>query len=414
MMENGATDVVVIGNGPAGICLSLFLSGWRPYYRGGHPDLDLNVRMSGSRKSLMDRELAPLCEGLSGRSDNPVALLFDALHHPLADTGRARPSCLVMRNDGPQLAHRVVGRTAPGGSWHQMCEGMRSLSPGNWVELPGWSLFEWGRAQGRWIDPDQRIVREEVARYYTDFVRQMGISGRFDSGVAITRVTQVATGWQVSGPTETGEPYRMECQYLVLAGGMFECPNRLNIPGEDLPIVTHRQTTDGKGPLLVVGAGLSAADVIVAAREAGRKVMHAFIDDVEATPMAGLSRVVYPEYVKLAAAMEGAALPGYEALPRTRLTEVRPDGTCRLRNPHGEIERTASQVAVLIGSHADLSFLPDGLLRRTDPIPVNPYTFETAVPRLYAIGPLAGDNFVRFIPGQGFAAARHLLQECTG
>ena len=67
---------------------------------------------------------------------------------------------------------------------------------------------------------------------------------------------------------------------------------------------------------------------------------------------------------------------------------------------------------VLIGSAADLSFLGDTARRlgvagpglaisRTNPVEVDVFTHQTtAVPGLFAMGPLTGDNFVRWVPLQ--------------
>ena len=63
---------------------------------------------------------------------------------------------------------------------------------------------------------------------------------------------------------------------------------------------------------------------------------------------------------------------------------------------------------VLIGSAADLSFLGDTARRlgvagpglpisRTNPVEVDVFTHQTtALPGLFALGPLIGDNFVRW------------------
>lgn len=64
---------------------------------------------------------------------------------------------------------------------------------------------------------------------------------------------------------------------LVLATGSSDSPNILNVPGEHLDYVLHSlkhleqliasgQLNQDSDPILVVGAGLSAADAIIAAR----------------------------------------------------------------------------------------------------------------------------------------------------
>ena len=57
-------------------------------------------------------------QGLEGRSSNPVALLYDILSHPDADTGQDFPSLLNWRFHPEQaIDHVVLGRGPPGGSW---------------------------------------------------------------------------------------------------------------------------------------------------------------------------------------------------------------------------------------------------------------------------------------------------------
>jgi thioredoxin reductase len=407
-------DTIVVGNGPAGICVSLGLSGWWPRYRGPHPDPALHARLAAGDADLLSGDPRPLCEGLKGRGQNPLGLLFDLLLHPGADAGRAGRSCLSLeRRPERAITHLVLGRGEPGGSWGRMAQDMLSLSPGYWMELPGWSLFEWARSHGRWLDPGARMPRADAAAYYRDFVRHMELAPAFVSGVQVTSATRDEAGWVVLAQGEGGA-LRIACRHLVLATGMYDRPKWLKIPGEDLPLVTHRPPQGGEGPLLVVGSGLSAADAVLAARHAGRDVVHASIDDPEATPMAGLAPEIYPEYRELFEAMQGAGSGGYEPLLRTRLTEVRPDGACRLETPEGPVTRSFREVAVLIGTMPDLSFLPASSRGDGERIPVDPFTLRAATPGLYALGPLAGDNFVRFIPGHAYGVARDLVLDRPG
>lgn len=407
-------DTAVIGNGPAGICVSLMLSGWWPYYKGGHPDEKLHRRLAESPLSLMERDLPPLCVGLDSRSDNPVARLFDALHHPGADADRVAPTCLDMRYD-PRRAvdHLVLGRGEPGGSWQDMPEGMKSLSPAYWMELPGWSLFEWGRKGSRWVDPNARIDRGLVAAYYRDYVAHMGLSDRFVYPATVTAATPGPDGWRLDYTGAGGKKEVLSARRLVLACGMYDVPKRLDIPGEALPFVTHRMPVGDKGTLLVVGSGLSAADAILTAREEGRPVIHAFIDDAEATLLNRLNRAFYPDYSWLSDAMEGEVKAnGYTPLPRTWLDRIDPDGTCHLDGPRGTSRRRVDQVAVLIGSRPDLSFLKEDtdLLDPSGRVAASAYSLKVPGRELYAVGPLMGDNFVRFITGHALGVVHDVLR----
>ncbi|MBI5136792.1 MAG: NAD(P)-binding domain-containing protein [Nitrospirae bacterium] len=408
MNEPRRLAVGVVGNGPSAICLSLFLSGWRPMYAGPHPDPDLARRLHGVA-DLLATDLGALSRGLGGRGNNPLANLFDALHHPQADGGGVRPPCIRLRHDPHRaVPHMVLGSGPPGGSWHAMPEGMLTLSPGHWMELPGWPLFDWGRAGGRWIDPGRRLERALVADYFRDYVTHMGLAERFATGLRVTAAEPDPGGWRVTARSGDGAEHAFRFQRLVLATGMYDRPRRLGIGGEDLGLVSHRagDCAAGDGPVLVAGAGLSAADGILAARQAGRAVVHAFVDDPAATAMARLDPALYPEYHWLARAMAGPGEAGYVPLAGTRLTAVGADGTCALTGPHGAGTVRVATVAVLIGSDPDLGCVAGVLPPGAAP---DPLTFRLGPSGLYAIGPLAGDNFVRFVTGHALGAARHIL-----
>uniref|UniRef100_A0A8B7UZF6 Serine/arginine repetitive matrix protein 2-like n=1 Tax=Castor canadensis TaxID=51338 RepID=A0A8B7UZF6_CASCN len=114
--------VVIIGNGPSGICLSYMLSGYRPYLapEAIHPNAILHSKLEEARHlSIVDQDLEYLSEGLEGRSSNPVAVLFDTLLHPDADFGYDYPSILHWKLEQHHcIPHLVLGKGPPGGAWH--------------------------------------------------------------------------------------------------------------------------------------------------------------------------------------------------------------------------------------------------------------------------------------------------------
>jgi hypothetical protein len=63
-------------------------------------------------------------------------------------------------------------------------------------------------------------------------------------------------------------------------------------------------------------------------------------------------------------------------------------------------------VAGLIGSDSDLDWVAGAPPAGAAP---DPLSFRLGPDGLYAIGPLAGDNFVRFVTGHALGAARHIL-----
>lgn len=89
----------------------------------------------------------------------------------------------------------------------------------------------------------------------------------------------------------TKRPFTIACNKVVLANGGSDLVNRLGVKGEnmslswlkyELPLLEssiYDIKDDEKAkvkPVLIVGAGLSAADAIIACRNAGLKVIHVY------------------------------------------------------------------------------------------------------------------------------------------
>lgn len=87
------------------------------------------------------------------------------------------------------------------------------------------------------------------------------------------------------------KPFLVVCNKIVLASGGSDLVNRLGVRGEnrslswlkyELPLlessIVNRFEEDklNMKPVVIVGAGLSAADAVIACRKAGIKVIHVF------------------------------------------------------------------------------------------------------------------------------------------
>ena len=116
-------DAIVIGGGPSGLGASLALSGWQPCLVPGRSVADralsLRIKQQVPADGLIPMDALPaLAAGLRGRSNNPLALFFDALQHPGVDQGRPLESCLALEagaEAGAQLRHLVLDPAPPGG-----------------------------------------------------------------------------------------------------------------------------------------------------------------------------------------------------------------------------------------------------------------------------------------------------------
>ncbi|KAL4655732.1 oxidative stress-induced growth inhibitor 2-like [Arapaima gigas] len=476
VLHGGILPVVIIGNGPSGICLSYLLSGHTPYLssEGTHPNTVLQAKLKHEpHLSLLEQDLEYLCEGLEGRSSNQMAVLFDSLLMPGCDFGLNCASPLLWRYE-PERAtpHLVLGKGPPGGAWHTMEGSMLTLSLANWMELPGLKLKDWIRDKRRNVRND-RATPAEIASYYQNYVIQMGLQKNFVNGSTVTSLRRINLGddcrsvWEVQGlqrsleegGTEMERPFSVCTENVVLATGTHDIPARLGVEGENLPFVCHSfceleaaiadgrldQTSD---PVLVVGAGLTAADAVLAIHHYNIPVYHAFRRSVSDPELIfnQLPKVLYPEYHKVHQMMtqqhwfgstgitpvtlsENTALsytdsyPGYVSFPKHRVVAFKPDHKCVLGNEEGRQTVLRISVAlVLIGSLPNMSFLSENgqplglhpqepISCRHNPICVDPYTYESVrAPGLYAMGPLVGENFVRFLKGGALAIASDLAR----
>ncbi|XP_008055811.1 oxidative stress-induced growth inhibitor 1 [Carlito syrichta] len=450
--------VIVIGNGPSGICLSYLLSGYTPYVKPDaiHPHPLLQRKLSEAPGvSILDQDLDYLSEGLEGRCQSPVALLFDTLLRPDTDFGGTTESVLTWKHQKERaIPHVVLGRNLPGGAWHVSGDGR---DQGQWMGLPDLQVKDWMQKKRRGLR-NSRATAGDIAHYYRDYVAQKGLSHNFVSGAVVTAVewgppeprspTARDPGplFQVSGTLSRDhgrQPFSLWARNVVLATGTFDSPARLGVPGEALPFVHHDLSaleaatragavTPASDPVLIVGAGLSAADAVLLARHCGIPVIHAFRRPVDDPGMVfnQLPKMLYPEYHKVHQMMRERSIlspspyAGYRSLPGHRLLLFKDDCQAVLRDPDGaEAVFGVSLVLVLIGSHPDLSFLPGAgthlavdpdqpLSAKRNPVDVDPFTYQSARQEgLYAVGPLAGDNFVRFVQGGALAVASSLRRK---
>ncbi|XP_050295232.1 oxidative stress-induced growth inhibitor 1-like isoform X2 [Anthonomus grandis grandis] len=236
----------------------------------------------------------------------------------------------------------------------------------------------------------------------------------------------------------TGQNIKYSCNYLVLACGTYDSPNRLTLFKniEDPHWLLHDlrsletkldeklQMGDIRDPVLIVGGGLSAADAVMAVRSRNVPILHVFRGKT-AEFVRQLPENMYPEYHKVRQMMTdgGTSYPLYKAYPEHSVTDFDVHRqTVRLTSHLGEeTEVKVSFAAVLIGSRPNLNFLPKNMKlgvypdrevdSKTNPVNINPLTHEVlGYDGLFAVGPLAGDNFVRYIPGGAVAVVSELYK----
>nr|XP_019949083.1 PREDICTED: oxidative stress-induced growth inhibitor 2 [Paralichthys olivaceus] len=477
--------VVIIGNGPSGICLSYLLSGYKPYLDTAtvHPNPILYRKLQETKHlPITEQDLEYLSEGLEGRSGNPVAVLFDTLLHPNADYGYEFPPVLQWRRDKQQhIPHLVLGRATPGGAWHAMEGSMLTISLGIWMELPGVNYRDLTNGKRRDVTSD-RATPEEISSYYRNYVQLKGLQNNFVDNTYVTSVQKLCRGhdgqtdegdvqvgdgrnggfegsgvkcvddggggvlWEVRGyqqvQNDTHVPFCLFAENVVLATGASDSPIRLGVEGEDLPFVFHsisdlglavgrRELDMNSDPVLIVGAGLSAADAVLCACNSNIRVLHVFRKSVDDQDLIfkQLPKTLYPEYHKVYNMMcsqtynaSVGLFPDYTSFPEHCVVSFQSDMKCLLQGMNSLKAFKISMVLVLIGTNPNLFFLKgQGQYLGQDPtkpisckqntIDIHPYTFEcTKEPGLFAMGPLVGDNFVRFLKGGALGIASCLLK----
>jgi thioredoxin reductase (NADPH) len=225
---------------------------------------------------------------------------------------------------------------------------------------------------------------------------------------------------KLSGPVQRFEIYTGKgaytAQYVIIATGFYDIPNRMNIPGEDMPKVTHYY----KDPfyyalqhVVVVGGNNSAVD---AALETWRKGAHVTMVMMEDDIGERVKYWVRPDVVNRIA--EGSI----KAYTNSTLAAIR-DREVDIRTPEGIVTIPNDFVIAMTGYQPNFHLLRncgvhlsnDGKLHPAH----NPDTMETNVPGLYLAGVVCGgmDTHVWFIENSREHAekiATHIAKNTSG
>lgn len=294
------------------------------------------------------KDLEFLSDGLEGRSRNPVSLLIDNLVHPDADLGARLQSKIKWRHEPNMLVdHLCIGRGEIGGVWNQLTsKQLKTISMADWMELPNYpmSTFRQQRRAHRArtlktndISDEENPLRatyEEVRSYYIQYVKRNHLNDYFRNHCEVTSIERVSPDapfyddisgeirtpeplWEIRGRNEvTGNTFTVHAKYVVLATGIPQKLTRpLGIVGEQASqsfthttlkeiedlVIHKKRLTEKSKPLLVVGCGLTAIDVLLICQQYLIPVVHVFrrsIDDHELV-LNQLPSNVFPEYERI-------------------------------------------------------------------------------------------------------------------
>lgn len=313
---------------------------------------------------------------------------------------------------------------------------------------------------------------EEIARYYKHYVKVMGLQKNFRENTYITSVSRlyrdqgdngsqdrdistkhlqnqkskfIKRNWEIRGYQRVAGgshvPFCLFAENVALATGTLDSPAHLEVEGEEFPFVFHSMpefgavVNSGKlcgrvDPVLIVGSGLTAADAVLCAYNSNIPVIHVFRRRVTDPSLIfkQLPKKLYPEYHKVYHMMctqsysaDSDPLSDYTSFPEHRVLSFKSDMKCILQSVSGlkKIFKLSAAV-ILIGSHPNLSFLKEQgcylgrnssqpISCKGNPVEIDAYTYECVKEaNLFALGPLVGDNFVRFLKGGALGVTRCL------
>ncbi|PSN74177.1 hypothetical protein BS50DRAFT_9559 [Corynespora cassiicola Philippines] len=453
-------DTVIIGNGPSALILSYILHGHIPYYVGGHHDgiLDAKLSKNPSLLNLTPDLSAHFLSSLRYSTQAlPVNTLLDTLIRPNADTEINPTSCIEWRYEPERaISHVAIGETSqPGGQWADdpgsASANIGALSYAEQLSLPGYSYAEHVARSKEGECDFVRPTKTEMASYLKAYPHAVGISDAIHTATRVDNVYRAMDGFVVGS-------LGVRCKHLVLASGIFGVT--IPPPPSLAPVA---RLNSAEEPLLVIGSGFSAADVIISAPET-RKVIHIYqwAPGTRPSPLRGCHHTAYPEYAAVYRQMKLAAIAStkqslaagkspllrrksnayhssrrdwslYEGLPNAEVLHVSSSeggskqATVTIRLTSGDVvTRAVGGLEYVVGRRGSLDYLAQDLRAQvlgTDPNddaaqptlisgrtlrPKAEASLEVAK-NVFIIGSLAGDSLIRHaVGGCVFAAGRIL------
>jgi len=250
-----------------------------------------------------------------------------------------------------------------------------------------------------------KATRREALDYY----RKVAERERLDV-VTHAPVARIAPGGGAFTVTVRGghDGLAAACRAVLVATGYYANPKRLEVPGEDLPHVAHyydEAHRHWRRRVVVVGGGNSACEAALELTRAGADVTMLVRDAALKTTVKYWVRPDVENRIR-----EGAL----RALFGARVEAITAGAVhCAVGDRREAI--AADAVLLLTGYFADATLLRDAgaAVRPDGSVVLDPATFETSVPGLYAIGsagfgPRTGEVFIENGRDHARAAVAHL------
>jgi len=227
-------------------------------------------------------------------------------------------------------------------------------------------------------------TRSEALKYYRRAVEHYGLETRLYERAE--KIHGQDDAFVVDTFCEAGARHQHHGKKIIIATGYYDRPNPLEIPGEDLPHVSHYFTDAHpywNQDVVVIGGKNSAAEAALDLFRGGARVTL-----VHRQPEMGktLKYWVKPDIENRIRAGE------IHAMFSTSVTRIEP-GKVWVRNSGPEKCIPATQVFAMTGYHPDFDFLEQQGIRldpETRRPEANPDSLETNVPGIYVAGVVVG------------------------
>ncbi len=254
------------------------------------------------------------------------------------------------------------------------------------------------------VTPYEKPTRLEALKYYRRVVDSFGL--QVSLGEEVTRLEKDGDTLRVATRPAGGQGpggRTRRARNVIFATGYYDHPNRLGVPGEDLPHVSHYY--DEPHPfyrkrVVVVGGKNSAAIAALELYRAGAAVTLVHRRDTLSRRIKYWIRPDIENRIK-----EGSVAARFES----RVVEITPRHVT-IEGPGGREEIEANAVFLLTGYHPDSKLLA-GAGVEVDPETLkpthDPETFETNVPGIYLAGSIVSgrDTNLTFIETGRFHGA---------
>ncbi len=433
------TTVTVVGSGAVGMLTMHLLQGNRFISRCDDPS-HAHIKTEHKNKSIYDRE-AWGQEVTGARGKTSAGQNLDVFRYTTTLPAESL-DCLSLVKDGPEVDCVMISNNPPGGSWHKYDEDQKTISPWSWMFLPGFP--EGDQQDFNLFLPDSgredrmKTDAGSLRHYFQKCSQQLPTDKIFDNH-QVTRAEIIPQGWKLTVQGLKGN-MTVETKFLVLAVGMTK-PREVGFEGENSVRVSHSTAEavekmsklDEQSEVLVVGTGLSAADTINRAWDAGMRVTHLVPEELlqqrgryksrgSTAILMSLSgrNSEYPQHCQVIDAMTNASgqSDSYTRLTDYRLKKLSGDGTASLMHDiNPTLIEQFDHVAVLCGSMPDFSFLrneqDEELLQTGKPI-VDPGTMRIdGISNLYIAGSCSGDPFQRFVLGHAVAVVEDIKEQLS-